>query len=99
MYEYIMTKFGCPLTIITDQIVYFINDIIKHLTKQFLLKHVSSTTLYPQGNGQANSTNIVIGRLLTKLVNEKIIDWDEHLSTILFSYRTAYKVTPNYTPY
>ncbi len=43
----------------------FINDTIEHLTEQFLLKHVNST-YYPQGNGQAKSTNKVIGRLLTK---------------------------------
>jgi hypothetical protein len=30
LYEYILTKFGCPLTIVTDQGVHFINDIIKH---------------------------------------------------------------------
>jgi hypothetical protein len=51
-----------------------------------MLKHVNSTTYYPQGNGQAKYTNKVIGRLLRKLVNEKKIDWDEHLSTVLFSY-------------
>ncbi len=33
MHDYILTKFGCPLTIIIDQGVHFINDIIKHLTK------------------------------------------------------------------
>jgi hypothetical protein len=32
LYEYILTKFGCPLTIVTDQGVHFINDIIKLLT-------------------------------------------------------------------
>jgi hypothetical protein len=47
MYEYIFTKFGCPLTIVTNQGVHFINDKIKHMTKQFLLKHVSSNTYYP----------------------------------------------------
>jgi hypothetical protein len=52
LYEYILTKFGCPLTIVIVQGIHFINDIIKHLTKQFILKHVSSTTYYPQGNGQ-----------------------------------------------
>jgi hypothetical protein len=71
MYEYILTRFDCPLTIVTNQGMYFINDIIKHLTKYFLLKHVSSTTYYPQGNGQVKSINKVIDRLLTKLVNEK----------------------------
>jgi hypothetical protein len=31
LHEYILTKFGCPLAIITYQGVHFINDIIKHL--------------------------------------------------------------------
>ncbi len=34
----------------------------------------------------------VLGTLLTKLVSDNKIDWDEHLSTILFSYITIYKV-------
>ncbi len=32
LYEYILTKFWCPLTIVTYQEVHFINDTIKHLT-------------------------------------------------------------------
>jgi hypothetical protein len=51
LYEYILTIFGCPITIVTNQGVHFINDTIKHLTKLLLLKHVNSTTYYPQGNG------------------------------------------------
>jgi hypothetical protein len=31
-YEYILTRFGCPLTIITNQGIHFINETIKHLT-------------------------------------------------------------------
>ncbi len=57
-----------------------------------MLKHVNSTTCHPHGNGQVESTNKVIGRLLTKLVNEKKTNWDEQLSIILFSYKTSYKV-------
>ncbi len=79
-----MTRFGCPLTIVTYQRVHFINDTIKHLTKQFLLKHVNYTTYYPQGNRQDESINKVTGRLLTEFVSEKKTNWDEHLSTILF---------------
>jgi hypothetical protein len=59
---------------------------------------VSSTTYYPQGNGQAESIFKVLGTLLTKLVSENKTDWDEHLSTVLFSYRTADKAI-QYTPY
>ncbi len=63
-----------------------------------MLKHVSSTTDYPQGNGEAKSTNKVISRLLTKLVNEKK-NWDEHLFTILFSYKIVHKVAIIYITY
>ncbi len=51
LYECISTKFGCPLTIVTNQGVHFINDAIKYLTNHFLMKYVNSTTYYLQGNG------------------------------------------------
>jgi hypothetical protein len=44
------------------------------MTNQFLMKHVSSITYYLQGNGQVESTNKVLGTLLTKLVSENIIN-------------------------
>jgi hypothetical protein len=36
---------------------------------------------------------------LTKLINVNKIDWDKHLSTMFFSYKTTYKVAIRYTPY
>ncbi len=63
LYDCILTKFGCPLIIITDQGVHFINDAIKYLTNHFLFKHVSFTTYYLQGNKQVESTNKVLGTL------------------------------------
>jgi len=99
LYEHILTRFGCPLTIVSDQGTHFINEAIDQLMEQFLIQHRTSTPYYPQGNGQAESTNKVIGSLLTKLVNEHRTDWDEHLPTVLFSYRTAYKIGTGYTPF
>jgi hypothetical protein len=64
----ILTRFGCPLTIVTDQGVHFINNATKYLIDHFLLKHVSFITYYPQGYGQIESTNKVSGTLLTKLL-------------------------------
>jgi hypothetical protein len=97
LYECILTRFGCPLNIVRDQGVYFITNAIKYLTDHFLLKHVSSTTYYPEGNKKAKSTNKVLGTFLTKLVSENITYWDDHLSIVLFSYKIACKVT-RYTP-
>ncbi len=63
------------------------------------MNHVSFTTYYPWENGQAESTNKVLGTLWTKLISENIRDWDEHLSKVLFLYKTTYKVATWYTPY
>ncbi len=49
--ECILTRFGCPLIAIIDQGVHFINDVIKYSTDHFMLKHVSFTTYYLEGNG------------------------------------------------
>jgi transposase InsO family protein len=70
LYEAILTRFGCPLHLVSDQGTHFINSTIHTLTEHFLLRHTTSTTYYPQGNGQAESTNKVIVRMLQKLVNE-----------------------------
>jgi hypothetical protein len=37
LYECIFTRFGCPLIIVTNQGVHFVNDDIKHLIDHFLL--------------------------------------------------------------
>lgn len=44
--ECIFTQFGNPLTLLTEEGVHFISDVIKHLTKHFQLKHTISTTYY-----------------------------------------------------
>ena len=47
IYENIITRFGCPLTLISDQGTHFINRTIKTLTYQFQIDHSQSTTYHP----------------------------------------------------
>jgi len=91
MNECILTIFGCLLTLVLDQGVHFTNDTISHLVNHFF-RHTTCTTYYLQNNGQVESSNKVIGTMLTKLVNEKINDWNEHLGTMLLTYHIASKV-------
>ncbi len=41
LYEHILIRFGCPLTIVTNQGSHFINDAIKYLINHFILRHTS----------------------------------------------------------
>ncbi len=70
LYEHILMKFGCRLTILTNQGTHFINDAIKYLIDHFIIKHISYTIYYPQGIGHVKFTKKVFGTLLTKLVSE-----------------------------
>ena len=99
LYELVLTRFGCPLQLVSDQGSHFLNGTIQVLTEYFLLRHTTSTTYYPQGNGQVESTNKVIVKMLQKLVNDNRTDWDIQLYLVLFSYRTAYKVATGHSPF
>ncbi len=65
-----MTRFGCPLTIVTNQGVHFING-TKKCDETISVKTCYFYHIYPLGNGQVKFTNKIIGKLLIKLVNEK----------------------------
>jgi hypothetical protein len=99
LYDHILSRFSCSFAIVTNEGTHFINDDICYLIDHFILKHIDVTVFYPQGNGQAKSINKVFGTLLTKLVNENRNGWDEHLSTILFSYITTFKVGNDHIPF
>jgi hypothetical protein len=53
LYECILIKFGCPLTLVSDEGMHFINDTISHLVNHSFYCHTTSTTYYPQGNRHA----------------------------------------------
>jgi hypothetical protein len=82
-----------------DQGIHFINDVISYLVNHFLFHHTMSTRYYPENNGQVKSIIEVIGAMLTKLVNEKLNNWDKHLGAILFVYHIAFKVNIRHTPF
>jgi hypothetical protein len=50
-------RFGCPLTIVTNQGTHFIINALMYLTNHFILRHTNFTIHHPQGNGQVESTN------------------------------------------
>ena len=99
LYESVLTQFGCPLHLVSDQGSHFTNGTIQVLTKHFLLRHITLTTNYLQNNGQAELINKVIVKMLQKLVNDNRTNWDIQLYTVLFSYRTVHKVATSHSPF
>ena len=99
IYENIITRFGCPLTLISDQGSHFINQTIQILLKEFLIDHRKSPAYHPQANGAIESFNKTLTKGLTKICNIDKDDWDEKIPAVLWAYRTAYKRATNQTPF
>ena len=81
--EHIITRFGIPKRLISDNGTPFINKDIKRLTKAYYIKHGRSTPYYPQGNSQAEATNRVMLKILKKMKHEYGGKWSDHLADVL----------------
>ena len=68
LYKYVFTRYGLPIEIVSDQGLHFINETIEYLLKEFMVIHKKSAPYHPQANGQAESTNKILGTVLTKIV-------------------------------
>ena len=99
LYKHIMSRFGCPIELVSDQGTHFLNSVIKELTETHMMAHKKSTPYHPQANGQAESSNKVILRILKRIVSDNRRDWDDKLDSVLWSFRTAYKVATGMTPF
>eukprot|EP00253_Pinus_taeda_P024306 PITA_24306 len=55
LFNHVISRFGVPQAIIIDHGKHFRNDMMTKLTTQLGLWHDSSTSYYPQGNGQVEA--------------------------------------------
>jgi transposase InsO family protein len=67
----IFSRFGLPLEIITDNGPTFIYAKLTQFLATLGVKHFTSSAYYPQGNGQAESTNKNLVRIIKRLVEDK----------------------------
>ena len=64
----ILSRFGTPITIISDGGSHFENKVFDKLMSRYGIKHIMSLTYHPQTNGQAEISNREIRKILEKTV-------------------------------
>jgi len=69
IYDNIIVRFGCPLTLISDQGTHFLNKTIAALTSEFKINHMKTAAYHPQANGAVESFNKTLVKGLTKVCN------------------------------
>jgi transposase InsO family protein len=96
--EHIIHRFTIPQTLTTDQGSSFMSHQIHEFAESLKIKLLSSSLYYAQANGQAESSNKTLIKLLKKKIKENPNWWHEVLSEVLWAHRiskhSATKVRP-----
>jgi hypothetical protein len=96
--EHIIHRFGIPQTLTTDQGSSFISKEVRAFAESYKIKLLNSFPYYAQANGQAESSNKILNKLVKKKIEENPRRWHEVLSDALWAHRIsrhgATKVTP-----
>jgi hypothetical protein len=96
--EYIIHRFSILQTLTTNQGSSFMSHQVCDFAKSLKIKLLSSLPYYAQANGQDESSNKILIKLIKKKIEENPRRWREVLSEALWAHRiskhSATKVTP-----
>ena len=98
IYKGIICTHGCPKVILSDRGTHFRNKLVDGLCEKFEIKHKLSSPYHPQTNGLVERFNRTLCESLAK-VSEKENEWDKHIESVLFAYRTMKHNTTKKTPF
>uniref|UniRef100_A0A2N9EA47 Uncharacterized protein n=1 Tax=Fagus sylvatica TaxID=28930 RepID=A0A2N9EA47_FAGSY len=99
VWKNIITRFGIPRCFVSDNGTQFDSGPFKKYCSDFGIRNHFSSPAYPQGNGQAESSNKVILSGIKKKLEEAKGRWVEELPTVLWTFRTTPRSSTGETPY
>lgn len=96
--DHLITKFGAPKSILTDQGRNLTSSLIKNIAKKFQIKQIRTTAFRPQSNGSIERSHHVLTEYLKQYIHDTN-DWDQWISLAMFSYNTSTHESTNFTPH
>jgi transposase InsO family protein len=76
IFDDIITRFGFPKNMMSDQGTHFINNTIEALNREFEVHHKKNTPYHPQANGVVEAFNKILETTLMKICSVNRDDWD-----------------------
>ena len=99
IWKNIVTRFGVPHTLISDNGLQFDSKSFRRYCSELGIVNKYSTPAYPQENGQAEAVNKVIVNGLKKRLDEAKGKWVEELPHVLWMYCTTPRRSTGETPF
>ncbi|XP_059078084.1 uncharacterized protein LOC131876658 [Cryptomeria japonica] len=92
-------QFGVPTKIITDNGMCFRSEEFNEFYKEYGIQISHSSPYHPQGNGQAESSNKNILKIIKKLLGNNKKAWDSKLTLALWVDRITVKKSTGKAPF
>ena len=99
VWKNIVTRFGIPYTLISDNGLQFNSKAFRRYCYDLGIVNRYSTPAYPQGNGQAEAVDKVIVNGLKKRLDDAKGKWVKELSHVLWTYRTTPRMSTRETSF
>ena len=99
MEENIISRFGCPAKIVTDNAQAFKSTNFINFRQQYNITLGHSMAYYPYGNGLAEYSNKTLVRALKNTISENQKNWDSQLKFALWANRITSKRSIGKSPY
>ena len=99
IWKNILTRFGVPHVLISDNGLQFDSKMFKRYYSELGITNRYFTLAYPQGNGQAEAVNKVIVNGLKKKLDDAKGKWVEGLPHMLWTYKTTPRRSTGETPF
>ena len=87
MFTHWITRFGCPLTITSDQGPQFESEMFHHLCKLLGTNHIHTTAYHPQANGKVERLHRTLKAAIC--ARSGATNWVEHIPAVLLGLRSA----------
>jgi hypothetical protein len=98
-FRHVFRHHGIPLAIISDRDGRFTSGFWQTLFELTGTKLKMSSAYHPQTDGTTERANRTIEDMLRAYVNDRLDDWDEHLTAVEFAYNRSVHASTGFSPF
>ena len=96
-YECFIAVFGAPAKLLSDRGANFTSTLVEELCAAFGIQKCRATAYHAQCNGQVECFHQMLFCMIGKLVNDKKVQWEQHLQELLQAYNSTQSVVTGYS--
>jgi transposase InsO family protein len=97
LYEDVITRFGCPVTVISDNGTQYTGGTFRTLLRELGIAHRLTPPYTPQAN-PVERTNKTLKTMVAQFCEADQKKWDAHLPELMFALNTSRHESTKYTP-